>query len=219
MLTLRGGIHAPSGEPRGVANVRGGPINHPGPGYGDGYHYTWMADWNDDGRADLLWGTQQGNIYLHLKDDGHDPTSFEEGELLTLSTGEPLRVGPPVVESPAEAKDHPCCRDPEYLWRQKILTATVCWTSWFPRPTVTSGSFVDKKSTVTERWHRESLLAKLPRRTESLVFDDWDHDDQPDLLLGGPPDHPIQILFNRSIPDQPALEAPQNLPGLPYVFW
>ena len=57
------------------------------------------------------------------------------------------------------------------------------------------------------------------QRTESLIFDDWDHDGRPDLLLGGPPDHPIQVLLNRSSPDQPALDAPQSIPDLPYVFW
>ena len=105
LLTLRGGVHAPFVEHRGAVNVGGQPIDHPGPGYGDGYLYTWLADWNEDGRVDLLWGTQQGNIYLHLKSETKDPTSFEEGELLTVSNGEPLRVGPPVVESSAEAKD------------------------------------------------------------------------------------------------------------------
>ena len=37
--------------------------------------------------------------------------------------------------------------------------------------------------------------------------------------MGGPPDHPIRVLLNRSTPDQPALEAPQDIPDLPYVFW
>ncbi|MCA9008997.1 MAG: VCBS repeat-containing protein [Planctomycetaceae bacterium] len=219
VMTLRGGVYAPVGERRGVANVRGVPIDHPGPGYGDGYYYTWLADWNGDGQADLLWGTQQGNIYLHLKSEGNDPTSFEEGELLTLSTGEPLRVGPPVVQSPADAKDFTVLQGSRILIATEdfdrdglpdLMVSETYGNLWFFRREEIDGHLTLAPGIV---------LAKLPRRTESLVFDDWDHDDRPDLLLGGPPDHPIQILFNRSVQGQPALEPPQSLPGLPYVFW
>jgi len=219
VLTLRGGIHSPSGEYRGVVNVGGHPIDHPGPGYGDGYLYTWLADWNDDGRADLFWGTQQGNIYLHLKSATNDPTSFEEGELLTVYTGEPLRVGPPVVESSAEAKDFTVLQGSRILMatedfdRDGLLDLMVSETYgnlWFFRRVA-----IDGRVTLAPG----VLLAKLPRRTESLVFDDWDHDGRPDLLLGGPPDHPIRVLLNLSTPDQPALDAPQDIPDLPYVFW
>ncbi len=217
--TLRGGVHAPSSERRGIANVGGRPIDHTGPGYGDAYHYTWLADWNDDGRADLLWGTQQGNIYLHLKSDSNDATSFEEGELLRLSTGQALRVGPPVMQSPAEAKDFTVLQGSRILLatedfdRDGLLDLMVSETYgnlWFFRR-----EKIDGRLTLAPG----ILLAKLPRRTESLVFDDWDRDGKPDLLLGGPPDQPVQVLLNRSTEDQPALDAPENIPGLPYVFW
>ncbi|MFN8706652.1 MAG: FG-GAP repeat domain-containing protein, partial [Planctomyces sp.] len=219
VYTLRGGVQSPVAEHRGVVHVRGKAIEHAGPGYGDGYLYTWLADWNRDGRVDLLWGTQQGNIYVHLKTDSADPTSFEEGELLTLSTGEPLRVGPPVVASADEAKDFTVLQGSRILLatqdfdRDGLLDLMVSETYgniWFFRRIMVEGQL---------KLAPGLLLFKMPRRTESLEFDDWNHDGRPDLLLGGPPNEPIRVLLNRSVSDQPALEKPQSIPGLPYVFW
>jgi hypothetical protein len=64
-----------------------------------------LHDWDGDGKPDLLWGTQQGNVYLHRARGGDNPFDFDEGVLLKLNHGEPLRVGPPVVDSPEKATD------------------------------------------------------------------------------------------------------------------
>jgi hypothetical protein len=63
------------------------------------------------------------------------------------------------------------------------------------------------------------LIHKLPGRTESLVFADWNHDGRPDLLLGGPPNAPVQVLFNSGTGNHPAFSKPEPIRGLPYVFW
>ena len=219
ILTIRGGVYAPIIERRGIAQAQGQAIQHPGPGYGDPYYYTWLADWDGDGLTDLLWGTQQGHIYFHRKSPGNDPTAFEAGELLTLTDGEPLRVGPPVVKSAAEAKDFTVLQGSRILLatedfdRDGLLDLMVSETYgnlWFFRRVEQNG----KRTLETG-----VKLLKLPGRTESLIFDDWDHDGRPDLLLGGPPDKPVEVLLNQSTSGQPALAAPQAIPGLPYVFW
>ena len=144
---------------------------------------------------------------------------MEEVDCLTVYIGETIRVGPPVVESSAEAKDFTVLQGSRIIMatedfdRDGLLDLMVSETYgnlWFFRRTKADGGLTLAPAV---------LLAKLPRRTESLIFDDWDHDGRPDLLLGGPPDHPIQVLLNRSSPDQPALDAPQSIPDLPYVFW
>src|SRR5262249_2123284 len=96
-----GSPHSPHFERLAQALVNGKPIYHPGPGYGDPEYHTVLCDWDGDGVADLLWGTQQGNLFLHRGIKGR-PFSFEPGIQLKLVTGEPLKVGPPVVK-PEEA--------------------------------------------------------------------------------------------------------------------
>src|SRR4029079_8334205 len=64
-LGYDGSPYTPHSVPRGSISVDGHAINHPGPGYGDPYYCTAVCDWDHDGIADLLWGTQQGNLYLH----------------------------------------------------------------------------------------------------------------------------------------------------------
>ncbi|MBL8851885.1 MAG: VCBS repeat-containing protein, partial [Planctomycetaceae bacterium] len=218
VYSLKGGMYDPSVEPRGTASVAGVPIDHPGPGYGDGYYNTWLADWNGDGRTDLLWGTHQGNVYLHRK-SGDDLTSFEAGELLTLSTGEPLKVGPPVVASPAEATDFTILQGSRILLatedfdRDGLLDLIVSETYgnvWLFRRISENGRDMLAPGVV---------IARLPGRTESLNFDDWNHDGLPDLLLGGTTAEPVKVLLNQSRSGRPALEPPQTVPGLPYVFW
>ncbi|MBX7106895.1 MAG: VCBS repeat-containing protein, partial [Gemmataceae bacterium] len=218
VFSLTGSFHNPTVERRGTAVVDGKPIDHPGPGYGDGYYSTWLADWNGDGRPDLLWGTHQGNVYLHLK-SGDDLTSFDEGKLLTLSTGEPLKVGPPVVASAAEATDFTILQGSRILLatedfdrdgRLDLIVSETYGNVWLFRRITVDGHDTLASGVV---------IAKLPGRTESLNFDDWNHDGLPDLLLGGTTTEPVKVLINRSQSGQPALKPPQTVPGLPYVFW
>ena len=219
VYSLAGGVHAPKVKRLGTVHVSGKPIEHPGPGYGDDYYYTWLADWNGDGLNDLLWGTHQGNVYVHLKSAGSDATAFEPGQRLMLESGEPLRVGPPVVSSADEAKDFTVLQGSRILLaaedfdRDGLLDLMVSETYgnvWFFRR-VKNGDHLTLAPGVK--------LFKLPGRTESLTFDDWNHDGLPDLLLGGPPIRPVQVLVNQTKDNEPGLAAPQTVPGLPYVFW
>jgi hypothetical protein len=57
-----GSPHSPRRAPRGMARVRGERIHYPGPGYGDPYFRTALCDWDADGNADLLYGTQQESL-------------------------------------------------------------------------------------------------------------------------------------------------------------
>lgn len=219
LFTLQGDYDSPSAKHRGIVNVNGVPIFHQGPGYGDDYFYTWLADWNNDGLIDLLWGTHQGNIYLHLKSASGGLTSFEQGTLITLTTGEPLKVGPPVVKSAAEATDFTILQGSRILMATEdfdqdglldLMVSETYGNLWFFRRLKSDGPMSLAPGVI---------LTKLPGRTESLVFDDWNHDGKPDLLLGGPPGKDIRVLLNTSQPGKPGLDAPQTVAGIPYVFW
>jgi FG-GAP-like repeat len=68
-------------------------ISHPPP-RGDGWTFTQLADLDGDGHRDLLYGTHEGEIWLHRHTGGH-PARFDEAGLkLLLDDGQPLRVGP-----------------------------------------------------------------------------------------------------------------------------
>jgi len=103
--SVKGSAYSPVQVSLGSAKVNGRPIEHPGPGYGDAYSFTTMTDWDGDGLADLLWGTQQGNIYMHRNLGIAGSFEFAPGVKLRLITGEDLKVGPPVVASAEEAAD------------------------------------------------------------------------------------------------------------------
>ncbi len=66
--------------------VDGRPINHSGPGYGDPYAYPTLANWDHDGKPDVLYGTHQGNVYLHRGIGEASAHTFAPGELLSLNT-------------------------------------------------------------------------------------------------------------------------------------
>jgi hypothetical protein len=67
-------------------------ISHPSP-RGDPWTFTQLADLDGDGRRDLLFGTHEGQIWLHRRLDG-DPARFDDkGSVLALEGGQPLCVG------------------------------------------------------------------------------------------------------------------------------
>ncbi len=69
-------------------------IAHP-VSYGDPWAFTYLVDFDRDGRLDLLWADGPGNVYLHRArgDGGYDT----KGVRLMTTEGTPIKVGPPVV--------------------------------------------------------------------------------------------------------------------------
>jgi FG-GAP-like repeat len=219
LTTVSGSAASPRIKPLGVAHVGGKPIDHPGPGYGDPYYFSILHDWDDDSHADVLWGTHQGNIYLHRSLASADPLEFAEGIELRLIGGEPLHVGPDVVESEKEATDFTILQGSRIVLNvadfdvdgiNDLLVGDTFSNVW---------AFRGSKKGVTDAFHAGVLLTKLPTRPEAITCTDWNGDQRPDLLIGGTADNPCLIYYNASRPGEPELETGKPVAGLPYLYW
>jgi hypothetical protein len=62
-------------------------------GRGDDWTFTQLADLDGDGRPDLLFGTHEGNVWLH-RNRGGTPPRFDEAGVKLATEGGPIRVGP-----------------------------------------------------------------------------------------------------------------------------
>jgi hypothetical protein len=79
-------------EPQGLL-APGNHVEHPAP-RGDGWTFTRLADLDGDGRLDLLYGTHEGNVWLHRNLGGRPARFDEKGVRLETEDGRPIRVGP-----------------------------------------------------------------------------------------------------------------------------
>ena len=214
---VEGGIHSPQMKALGIVKTAKGPIDHPGPGYGDPYYSTVLHDWDQDGWPDLLWGTHQGNIYVHRKNPNAAIPEFEDGELLLLTDGKPLKTGPEPVASADLVPDFTVLQGSRILFHvvdfdqdgiDDIVLTDTYRHLWFYRGVLMNGQ------------HRVEPGVKMMKlRTESLVFTDWNQDGKPDLLPGGTVTTPAIVCLNQSTPGKPSLGSPEVIPGIPYVFW
>ncbi|QDU79687.1 FG-GAP repeat protein [Polystyrenella longa] len=219
-----GSARSPEKKLIGAPRVNGKPISHPGPGYGDGYLYTQLYDWNNDGHNDILWGTQQGNIYVHLHSGTGDPLEFEPGQLVELATGESLKVGPPVVDSVEEATDFTILQGSRIVFAlsdfnqdgiDDLLIAETFAQLWlFP------GQAPSENAEAAARtFGPGQLLTTLKTRINQICCFDWNKDSFPDLLLGGTATEPVIVYLNQTQAGDPALSEAQAVEGLPYLFW
>lgn len=216
---IEGSASSPSKRNLGVAHVNGAAIEHPGPGYGDPYYFSIFCNWDDDGHPDILWGDQQGNVYLHRGVGGDDPLAFSAGELLKLVDGAPLRVGPEIVSDPKQVKDF------TVLQGSRIVIAYADFDGDGIDDLITGDTFSDVNvfrgvATETGRAFEPAVLVgKLPSRPEAISCTDWNGDSRPDLLIGGSTEEPVVVYLNTSEVGRPALGERQAVAGLPYMFW
>ncbi len=222
-FSITGSAPSPSEVNRGTAKVGGKPIKHHGPGYGDEYWFTTLRDWDRDGKTDLLWGTHQGNIYLHRNLGGADPFAFAEGIKLKLSTGEDLKVGPPVVDSPEKATDFTILQGS----RIRFIAED------FDKDGIDDLAVTDTYGYVwiflNTKAGGVSTLApgiKVAQYKNGYAWSfnpiDWNGDGKTDIIAEGTTAEPGEILLNTSKPGQPsfsALPRPKELKNLPFVFW
>ncbi|MAT16558.1 MAG: hypothetical protein CMJ46_14960 [Planctomyces sp.] len=215
-----GTARSPEKKLIGAPQANGERINHPGPGYGDAYQFTILHDWNGDGHSDFLWGTQQGNIYVHLHTGGDDPLAFEAGELVKLNDGFPLKVGPEVVNSVEEATDFTILQGSRIVFNpadfdndgvDDLLVGETYAQLWFFK-----GELRENNERVFAPGH---LLATLATRPNQITCTDWNGDGLPDLILGGTANDPVVVYPNETGKEGPALGAGEGVAGLPYFFW
>ncbi|MEZ6047434.1 MAG: VCBS repeat-containing protein [Planctomycetaceae bacterium] len=214
-----GSFRSPQKEMIGSPQIDGKPIEHPGPGYGDAYRYTTLYDWNNDGHNDILWGTQQGNIYVHLHTGSEDPRAFTAGQLIQLTNGEVLKVGPPVVDSVELATDFTILQGSRIVFEMTdfdqdgiddLLVGETFAQLWI---------FAGVSDGPDRKFAPGQLIAKLPTRPNHITTFTWNEDALPDLLLGGTVTEPVMMYPNQSQPGQPLLGEAEPITGLPYLFW
>jgi hypothetical protein len=218
-FAIRGTPQSPQIARLGSATHAGKTIDHPGPGYGDPYYYTSVRDWDKDGKADLLYGTHQGNVYLHRSLATKDkPFEFDEGVILKTTDGKPIKVGPPVVASAKEASDFTIMQgsrirvlsddfDGDKI--DDLIVTETFGNVWLYRNTKAGG---------TDTFDQPILLQKLISRS-SIVCVDWNQDGKPDLLLQGTAAEPGAVMLNETKDGKPAMSKPQRPFELPYLFW
>lgn len=217
-----GTAYAPEQMDLGGATVDGKPIDHPGPGYGDGYRFTAMVDWDQDSLPDLLWGTQQGNIYLHRNLGKEGAFAFAPGVKLQLTTGEDLKVGPPVVASAAAATNFTVLQGSRIRFfggdidGDGILDLAV---------TDTYGDvwvFLNTRQGGVNTLAPGVKVAKFKKFMWSFNPIEWNGDGKTDIIAEGNTFEPGQLLVNTSTPGYPSFSEParpKELRDLPFVFW
>lgn len=215
---FEGSPHSPELLRLGDTTVDGLPIRHSGPGYGDPYQWNLLWDWDGDGHQDVLSGTQQGNVYFHRNLGRPGRYEFASGIAFKLTSGELLKVGPPVFDNLRDVKNFTDLQGSRIRMAvadfdgdgiQDLAVTETYGNIWIFRNTV-AGSTEDLEPGV--------LVGKLPFRTSLGTFD-WNRDGKPDLICGGTVDRPGLLYLNESSPGKLSFTGPLDSLPLPFVFW
>ncbi len=218
---FEGSPHSPRIVSRGHPTVNGQAIDHPGPGYGDPYYYMVATDWDHDGIVDLLWGTHQGNVHLHRGISRAKPFEFAEGVELKLVSGEPMRVGPAVVDSPEKATDFTILQGSRIIMIIDDFDGDDIDDIGV---TETYGNLLIFRNTKTGGIDTLEPGVNVGKvygggRSDDLTVVDWNVDGKPDLLIGQTAANPGTIYLNIGEPGKPRFDKPIQPLNLPYVFW
>ena len=218
VLSLEGSPHTPRVVSQGVITSEGKPIVHPGTGYGDPYNWNEFVDWDKDGHEDVLSGTFQGNLYFHRNTGSPDGLSFEKGLRLKLTTGEDLKVGPPIYDSSAEVRDFTDLQGSRIQFAvadfdgdgiEDLAVTETYRQIWIFRNTKPGG--VDTLAPGV-------VVATMPSRGTLRTLD-WNEDGLPDLIDGNPVGNPGTVWLNTSRPGEPSFAEGVQPLNLPHVFW
>src|SRR5262249_14689729 len=154
---------------------------HPGPGYGDPYNWNIFADWDKDGKIDILSGTQQGNVYFHKNLGAANNLTYADGVKLTLTNGQDLKVGPPVYSDPSQVPDFTALQGSRMIMAvadfdhdgidDMAITETY-GNIWIFRNTLVGGT-----STLAP-----GVIVKTGPRLDGLDIIDYNNDSKPDLI-------------------------------------
>lgn len=220
--SIAGSPYSPTQTYRGIPTVSGKPIEHPGPGYGDLWLYTGLSDWDKDGKVDLLWGTQQGNIYLHRGLGGSNLFDFDEGIKLKLNTGEALRVGPPVFDSPEDVVDFTILQGSRIRFLaddfDKDGIDDLAVTETYGNVWI----FLNTKTGGIDTFRPGVKVSEFDHFVFGFNTIDWNGDGKTDIISQGTAFEPGLLLLNESKPGQPKFSKPfrpDQLQTLPHVFW
>lgn len=215
---ITGSYHSPLKVHTGSATVNGSPIWHAGPGYGDPYNYNTLADWDHDGWHDILCGTQQGNIYFHRNLGEPGGKTFAPGVKLKLTTGEDVKVGPPVYANPEDVPDFTALQGS----RSKALMNDVDNDGIDDLIVLDTYSninvFLNTVQNATDKL-QAGVVAQVSTTREFHDLFDWNYDGLTDLIAGPPTTNPGTIFVNQSTIGNPTYAVGTQPMNLPYLFW
>ena len=151
-------------------------IAHPS-GIGDDWYFPRVYDFDGDGDSDVLFGDWYGQVWWHENREG----KFDlKGELLTLESGEPIKVGPIGL-------------DPKTSFRALQGARTVFTVEDFNgdgRNDLVVGDtygvvrlFLNVGSNARLKFRESEVLGDLKQRL-SVDSVDWNRDGHPDVIAG-----------------------------------